>query len=602
MSRTIGLRSRLLLTTVPLVLAATALLAFYLLQVARELYVTGAEAQLLGQSRLVAGTASGLWGDQPALDQMTKNLSVAVGNRITIVAIDGTVLGDSEVDPTAMENHAQRPEFRAVLTDRSGVSVRYSTSTGREFVYAAVPIVRDGTLLGVARIAQPLDRVNAQIAQLRLVAILGIAFSGVLAAGLAWLLSRYIIQPINDLTAVTSGMAAGDLSRRADPRGTDEIGRLGLTFNRMADELSDTIGIISDERTKLAAILETMGDGLLMIDHDGEIALANSAAERLLNPISRLAPPRLRREARGRALIEVAHDHELPRLVLSARQQGQVSSMLIELGGSRRTIRAVAAPVRGVAGGPVLLVLQDLTEVRRLETARRDFVANISHELRTPLASLKALVETLDGGAIEDGEAARHFLGLMNGEVDHLTQLVRELLELSRIESGQVPLACEAITPRDLIQLAVARLITQAERVGLGLTIEASNDLPPVLADPERISQVFLNLLHNAIKFTPAGGRIVVGAEHQGDSVAFRVCDTGTGIDPDDLPRIFERFYKADKARSSGGTGLGLAIAKHLAEAHGGTLGAQNNSDGPGTTFTFTLPVAVDTIGAPGRE
>jgi two-component system phosphate regulon sensor histidine kinase PhoR len=600
MSRTIGLRSRLLLTTVPLVLVATALLALYLIQVARELYVTGAEAQLLGQSRLVSGTATGLWGDQPALDQMTKTMAVSVGNRITIIALNGTVLGDSDVDPAVMENHAQRPEFRAALTDRSGVSVRYSTSIGREFIYAAVPIVRDGTLIGVARIAQPLDRVNAQIAQLRLVALLGIAFSGVLAAGLAWLLSRYIIQPINDLTAVTSGMAAGDLRRRADPRGTDEIGRLGLTFNRMADELSDTIGIISDERAKLSAILETMGDGLLMIDHDDAIVLANSAAERLLNPVSRLARPR--REVRGRALIEVAHDHELPRLVLDARQQGQVSSMLIELGGGRRTIRAVAAPVRGVAGGPVLLVLQDLTEVRRLETARRDFVANISHELRTPLASLKALVETLDGGAIEDGDAARHFLGLMNGEVDHLTQLVRELLELSRIESGQVPLAREAIAPCDLIHLAIARLATQADRAGLELTTESGDDLPPVLADPERISQVFLNLLHNAIKFTPTGGRIVVGAERQGGAVAFRVRDSGTGIDPDDLPRIFERFYKADKARSGGGTGLGLAIAKHLVGVHGGTLGAQNNSDGPGTTFIFTLPVAADNPGESGGE
>ena len=602
MSRTIGLRSRLLLTTVPLVLVATALLALYLIQVARDLYVTGAESQLLGQARLVAGTATGLWGDRLALDQMTKNLSGSVGNRITIIALDGTVLGDSELNPAAMENHAQRPEVSAVLADRTGVSVRYSTSTGREFIYAAVPIVRDGALIGVARIAQPLDRVNGQIAQLRLVALLGIAFSGVLAAGLAWLLSRYIIKPINDLTAVTSGMAAGDLRRRADPRGTDEIGRLGLTFNRMADELSDTIGIISDERAKLSAILETMGDGLLMIDHDDAIVLANSAAERLLNPISRLARPRPRREVRGRALIEIAHDHELPRLVLDARQQDQVSSMLIELGGSRRTIRAVAAPVRGVAGGPVLLVLQDLTEVRRLETARRDFVANISHELRTPLASLKALVETLDGGAIEDGDAARHFLGLMNGEVDHLTQLVRELLELSRIESGQVPLAREAIAPCDLIQLAIARLATQAERAGLELTTASRDDLPPVLADPERISQVFLNLLLNAIKFTPTGGRIVVGAERQGGAVAFRVRDSGTGIDPDDLPRIFERFYKADKARSGGGTGLGLAIAKHLVGVHGGILGAQNNSDGPGTTFTFTLPVAADTPGESGGE
>ena len=389
-------------------------------------------------------------------------------------------------------------------------------------------------------------------------------------------------------------MAAGDLDRRADPRGTDEIGRLGRTFNRMADELRETIGIISDERAKLSAILETMGDGLLMVDHDGAITLANSAAERLLQPVTRAQ--RARREVRGRALIEVAHDHELTRLVFDARQRGQVATTLLEVGGGRRTIRAVAAPVRGVAGGPVLLVLQDLTEVRRLETARRDFVANISHELRTPLASLKALVETLDGGAIEEEEAARHFLGLMNGEVDHLTQLVRELLELSRIESGQVPLSREAIAPCELIQLAVERLATQAARAELDIVADRGDGdaLPLVWADVERIGQVLLNLLHNAIKFTPPGGRIVVGSERQGGAVAFWVRDSGTGIDPDDLPRIFERFYKADKARSGGGTGLGLAIAKHLIEIHGGTLTARNNTGGPGATFTFTLPLATE--------
>lgn len=594
--RTIGLRSRLLLTTVPLVLVATTLLALYLIQVARDLYITSAETQLLGQARLIAETAAGSWGDRAALDRLAKGLSPEIGNRITLIDSTGGVVGDSEVDPTTLENHANRPEVRAVLAEQRGASVRHSASTGQDFVYTAAPIRQNGATIGVARVAQPLDQINAQIARLRLVALLGVVASGVLAAALAWLLSRYIIQPINDLTAVTSGMAAGDLERRADPRGTDEIARLGLTFNRMADELGETIGIISDERAKLAAILETMGDGLLMIDHDGAIVLANSAAERLMNPIRRPQRDRPRREVRGRALIEVAPDHELAQLVESARQRGQVSSLLLELGAGRRTIRAVAAPVRGVAGGPVLLVLQDLTEVRRLETARRDFVANISHELRTPLASLKALVETLDGGAIEDEEAARHFLALMNGEVDHLTQLVRELLELSRIESGQVPLTREPIAPDKLIELATARLATQAERAGLTLTIEGREGLPQVLADRERISQVFLNLLHNAIKFTPEGGRITVGAEQQGATIAFRVRDSGTGIDPDDLPRIFERFYKADKARSGGGTGLGLAIAKHLIGAHGGTLSAHNNTDGPGATFVFTLPMATATI------
>ncbi len=592
MSRTIGLRTRLTLTTVPLVLLTMTLLTVLLLALARTLYLDNTETLLIGQARLVSESAVASWGDSAALDRLAKNLGARDGARITIIALDGTVLGDSDVDPATMENHAGRPEVVDLVTRPNGVSVRYSATTGREMVYAAVPITRATTMIGVARVAWPLDEVNGRLDLLRNIAIIGIVLSGVLAALLAWLLSRYIIRPIDALTGVAGAMAAGDLDRRSDPRGTDEIGRLGLAFNRMADELRETIEIISDERAKLAAILETMGDGLLVIDHEGMILLANSAAERLLQPYARPLRDGRRREVRGRALIAVAIDHELDQLVRETQRRGTVSSLLLEAPNGQRTIRAVAAPARDVDNDATLLVLQDLTEVRRLETARRDFVANISHELRTPLASIKALVETLEGGALDDEEEARYFLQLMNGEVEHLTQLVRELLELSRIESGQVALAREAVAPHALVEHVLTRLVAHAEREGITLVADAADDLPPVWADPERIGQVLLNLLHNAIKFTPSGGRIVVGATRRDDAVAFSVRDSGTGIDPDDLPRIFERFYKADKARSGGGTGLGLAIVKHLVGVHDGTVGVQNNTDGQGSTFTFTLPLA----------
>jgi len=490
-----------------------------------------------------------------------------------------------------LENHAGRPEVQAALAGGDGIAIRHSTSIDDDLIYAAATIVRDGRTVGVARVAQPLERVNTQLAQLRFVAIVGVCLSVALAAGLSALLARYILQPISSLTELADAMAAGRLDRRIALRGNDELGRLGLAFNRMAEELGETIALISDERTRLAALLETMGDGLLMIDHDGVIVLANSAAEHLLDPATRFAARTGgRTEVRDRPLVEVARDHELTGLVRDARREGAVRSALIESGG-RRTIRAVAAPVGGVAGGAVLLVLHDLTEIRRLETARRDFVANISHELRTPLASVRALVETLEGGAIEDEPVARHFLALMREEVEQLTEMVRELLELSRIESGQVPLRLASVEPGELIARAVARLAPQAERAGQTLTIATTGDQFPVLADAERIGQVLLNLLHNAIKFTPPGGHIVVAAERSGDAVVFSVRDSGIGIDPADLPRIFERFYKADKARSSGGTGLGLAIAKHLVGAHGGTLAVRNNTGAPGATFSFTLPI-----------
>lgn len=579
-----SLRWRLFLTYIPLVLVAMAALAVYLLVVVRGLYLNGITEQLDGQARLVAVVVAPVSNDQRLIDTTAKQIGRDIGNRVTVIGADGTVLGDSDAEPSRMENHANRPEVRQALGGRDGSSRRLSTMIGTEFVYVAVPIMAEGQVIGVARIARPLGEIDAYLARLRTVAFLGVAASGLLAAGLSLLLARYITYPINTLTALAGAIAAGQLDRRSEPGSSDEIGRLGRAFNLMADELQDTIGIISEERGKLAALLETMGDGLVMLDEHGVIVLANSAAEHLLGS----APGG---SLRDRALIEATRDHELAALVRGAAREGRVRTASIEFGQPRRTLRAVAAPVRGVAESLVLLVLQDLTELRRLETARRDFVANISHELRTPLASVKALVETLEDGAIDDQQVARHFLHQVSEEIDHLTQLVRELLELSRIESGQVPLSRVVVAPEALIFPTVRRLEAQAERNGLRLTVAPLDGLPTVCADPERIGQVLLNLLHNAIKFTPPGGTIVVSAARQGDVLAVTVRDSGIGIDPDDLPRIFERFYKADKARSGGGTGLGLAIAKHLINAHGGTLIAENNGSGPGARFMFTLPL-----------
>jgi two-component system phosphate regulon sensor histidine kinase PhoR len=273
---------------------------------------------------------------------------------------------------------------------------------------------------------------------------------------------------------------------------------------------------------------------------------------------------------------------------LRSRETGEAQEESVELPTRRRFLQLIVLPDRQTGGS--LLLVQDLTRVRRLETVRRDFISNVSHELRTPLASLKALTETLRDGALEDPKAAPRFLGRIETEVDALTQMATELLELSRIESGQVPLQRKAVPAASLLLSAAERMRAQAERAGLVLRLDPAQDMTEVSADPPRLEQVLVNLIHNAVKFTPPGGEVILAAQTESEFVRFSVHDTGVGIPVEELERIFERFYKADRARSGGGTGLGLSISRHLVEAHGGRIWAES-TEGDGSTFYFTIPV-----------
>jgi two-component system phosphate regulon sensor histidine kinase PhoR len=346
-----------------------------------------------------------------------------------------------------------------------------------------------------------------------------------------------------------------------------------------------------------------MADGVLITGGDGHVHLINPAAARLLGTDEQTAL--------GRPFALVAHDYRIIDLWQRCYRQGEEQFESVEMGRQGPFLHAIATPLRDAGPQACMVILQDLTRVRRLETVRRDFISNISHELRTPLASLKALVDTLRDGALEDPPAAHRFLDRMDTEVDALTQMVRELLELARIESGQVPFRLNAVSVEDVVGPPVERLRPQAERADLQLSVDLPPDLPPVLADVERARQVITNLVHNAIKFTPAGGQVgVSGLRFQvakdggvrpetvnvkpdpfppGEWVLIAVRDTGVGIPAEDLPRIFERFYKADRARSGGGTGLGLAIAKHIVQGHGGRIWAES-IEGKGSTFYVAFP------------
>jgi two-component system phosphate regulon sensor histidine kinase PhoR len=561
-------------------------LTLYLSQVARAAYIRELEDRLTDEAELLADALS----VELAAPQSGENLDAAVqryaemlGARVTVIAADGTVIGESHEDRTRMENHLYRPEVQSALSHGQGSSVRFSDTLGYDMLYVAVRVSDGSNLLGFVRVALSLQQVESSVGRLRW-AIFGAGLTAaVVAMILAIVLAERTARPIRALTVVAGRMAKGELGVRLFPTSSDEVGQLTRAFNHMADQLEDKLAALADERTQLAAVLENMADGVLIVSGEGRVELINPTAARLLGSSAT--------EALGRSFAQVTRHHEVIDFWRDCQRPGGERTGLLEIGPEGLLWRVIVTPLEEKDETPCLVILQDLTEMHRLQTIRQDFIGNISHELRTPLASLKALVETLRDGAQQDPVAARRFLNLMETEVDALTQIVQESLELSRIESGRVPLRLSPTAVSEVILPVVERLSAQAERAGVAVHYSLPEDVGDVLADEERVRQVMSNLLHNAIKFTPSGGEVHISAEQIADEVVISVRDTGVGISREDLARVFERFYKADRARSSGGTGLGLAIAKHIVQAHGGRIWAQS-TEGRGTTFFFTLPIA----------
>lgn len=583
------LRSRLTLIYVGLIVAILALLGVYLVIAARTLYVDRLSGQLAAQAHLVGEAVSPeleSGGSIDQIDPIVKRLGDPLEARLTVIAPGGVVLGDSIANPRTMENHAGRPEVRAALATGNGTNQRESATLHENFLYVAVPIPADPG--AVARVALPLTDVDAAVGRVQRDLAIATVLAALLAIAVTLLVAGWITRPLDALRQRVNAVAAGRLDTAVEPAATREIGELGEAFNAMTARLRYLVAELEQSRVRLEATLANLSDGVVITDTVGRILLINHAAGAIFGVSSD--------DAAGRDLVLVARDHDLATLLRDALATGTSRNATIEHGQRRLVLEASAQPLRGGHERLGLLALRDVTELRRLERLRRDFVANVSHELRTPLTSIKALVETLVAGAVDDPAVVDDFLGRVVAEVDHLAGLVDELLDLARLESGRAVLHPETRDPATALGRAVERLRPQAERAGLTLTAEFFGTLPPVSADWTRIDQVVLNLVHNAIKFTPAGGAIDVGAEERGRILAVSVRDSGTGIAADELPRLFERFYKADKARHSGGSGLGLAIAKHIVQAHDGAITAESEL-GHGTTITFTLPLGAAAVG-----
>jgi two-component system phosphate regulon sensor histidine kinase PhoR len=356
-----------------------------------------------------------------------------------------------------------------------------------------------------------------------------------------------------------------------------ELENLSSSIASLIATFTSQHATLESERSRLATVLEQITDGVLIADATGLIQFANPAAGRLFQFGTPL----------HHSIAEVVRNHQLVEAWRRGQQTRQMQSESVEVPTRHQYLHLVVIPDQHTSGS--LLLAQDLTRIRRLETVRRDFVSNLSHELRTPLASLNALAETLQEGALEDPPAARRFVDQIQIEVDALTQMANELLELSKIESGRFSLERSPVVARDLLQSAAQRMELQAERASIHLRVDCAEDVPNVQVDSQRLEQVLINLIHNAVKFTRPGGEVLLCAEAIPGEVRFAVRDTGVGIPADEVSRVFERFYRVDKSRTGRGTGLGLSIAKHIVEAHRGKIWVES-TEGQGSTFYFTIP------------
>jgi two-component system phosphate regulon sensor histidine kinase PhoR len=578
-----GIQWRITIPFVILILVSMGILGAYLVNSTRDYQLDALRSQLKNEVLIIAeASLPGFLGqeNQTALDVLAKTFGRDIETRITIIAPDGTVLGDSLEDPANMENHAARPEIKAALSTGSGESSRYSTTLGLKMMYVAVPVSYQGEILGIARVALPLTEIERLTQRVSVIIASAMAITALIIILAAWIIARITTRPIRRLTLASQEITSEGPGQKITIESRDEVGELAHAFNEMSLKLKELVDEISGDRARLAGILDNMADGVIVTDIDNRISLCNKAAEKLFSM----------KNAVGRPLMEVVRDHEIDELVKSNLKTGKMGDIRYESGTSHRYIRAIAVSIGSRKPEGVLILFQDLTDVRNLQTTRRELIGNISHEFRTPLAGIKAMVETLRNGAVDDREAAVDFLARIDEEVVRLTQLVAELTELSRIETGKAELKLEAVNLNALIGEVVNQLSPQAERQQLSIKTELAPGLPAVRADAGRVKQVIINLVHNAIKFTPSQGTITISSRSDDKHVTVVVSDTGTGISRSDLPHIFERFYKSDRVRSSGGTGMGLAIAKHVVEAHGGSIRAQSQ-EGKGSTLSFSLPL-----------
>ncbi|MET0153300.1 MAG: ATP-binding protein [Candidatus Binatia bacterium] len=582
---------QLLAPVFAVVLAIVLVAALYWSRAFQQIYVQSLTARLEREARLAADALP--WGVPAAeLDRLCTVHAREIGGRITVIADDGRVLGESEEPSEALENHSARPEVLAARANGSGVSTRFSSTLGYDMLYVALADRRAGELRFV-RLALPLRGLDPARSLVRRTLVYGLIAAIALGGLSAWVFSRRLAARIHRIEALSREILAGGGDTPSAAR-EDELGALERHLVELAREMRAQLARTEAERAKLEAVLRSMADGVVVLDRESRILLCNRAAREQLE-LS------VRGDVVGANLSLVCRVPEIAVLIDSALEaSGAPRQREIDFPG-RETNRVVSASAVAVMEETetlgVILMLHDLTRIRQFEAMRADFVANVSHELRTPLTAIRGYAETLLGGAVRDPEHAAEFVAVIQRHSERLTRLIDDLLTLSDLELGRTEIRPRPLSVAELIPPPIEMLKQKAEERNVVVGAEVADSLPLVLGDRDRLEQVLINLIDNAIKYSGAGSRVRVVARsldgQQPPAVEIAICDDGIGIPEKDIPRLSERFYRVDRARSRelGGTGLGLAIVKHIVQAHGGSLGVESVL-GRGTTVRVTLPVA----------
>ncbi|RKY25081.1 MAG: hypothetical protein DRP79_07010, partial [Planctomycetota bacterium] len=516
-------------------------------------------------------------------------LGKAVNTRLTVIRADGVVVADSEREPGSMDNHANRPEILAARSHGIGRAIRFSKTLQVKMMYVALPLWSEDELIGYIRTAYPLSTIDNRLRHIRTAIVFAAGLSATVALFIGFLLARHFITPLTAMTAVAESMSCGDYDQRLPTSRNDEIGKLAKAFNKMAESCREHTETIRTDRNKLAVILSGMAEGVVAVNEDERVVHLNEAAERLLSASQK--------ESLGKPVWEITRVREVSEILSAAlRDKTETQRNLQVVTQERkRFIEMHASPLCDGQGKLVgaLAVLRDVSELHRLETIRSEFVANASHELKTPITAIRGLVETL----IDDKELPpvkrELFLGKIKNQSLRLSSIVTDLLTLSRLESESGKLERCPVDLCEVILATAKTFVAIGEERGIAVETQVPDISAEVWGDEEALSQVVSNLLDNAIKYTPQGGRVWVRLHLQGDDAVIEVQDTGIGIEPKDRERIFERFYRVDKARSRelGGTGLGLSIVKHIVIAHGGRV-TVDSTPGTGSTFRVFLSLA----------